>query len=152
MVRYGYSFDTKENMAKASGRSLSISTKYAVEICNNLRGKNLEKSKSFLKEIISLRRPLPIKRFTEGAGHKPGIGPGSYPVNASKEILRLLESVTSNAQSKGLATGKLEIIHMNAHRGSRIMKRSRQQGRSLKQTHVEIVVAEATVKKEERKK
>ena len=129
-------------MAKAVGRNLSISPKYAIEICSYLRGKNLEKSKQFLQNVIQMKAAVPLRKYNHGAGHRHKLGPGKYPINASSEILKLLDSVTSNAQSKGLATGKLEIVHMNAHRGTRVYHRGRQIRRTMKQANVEVVVAE----------
>ena len=146
MARHKYSFKVAENMAKVVGRNLSISTKHAIEISGTLRGMNLDKSKQLLAAVIKKKRPILMRKFTEGAGHRAGVGAGKYPVNASKEILLLLESVTSNAQAKGLATGKLEIVHINAHRGTNIPHRGRQKRRLMKQTHVEVVVAEESSK------
>ncbi len=139
-------FENNPNIATVSGRGISISTKHSVEICRALRGMNLEKSKLFLHNVISKKRAVQYRRFTEGAGHKPGNGPGKYPYKAANEILKLLESVTSNAQSKGLATGKLKIVHLTANRGSGIMHRGRQRSRVMKQTHIKIAVAEESSK------
>jgi large subunit ribosomal protein L22 len=151
-----YSCFVEENMAKAVGTDLDISTKQAVEICNYLKGRPLEKAKVILQQVMEKKQPVPYKRFRLSIPHRTKLGPGRYPVKASQRILKVLESVTANAQNMGLATGKLEIYHMNAHMASRPMKGGRQRGRSMKRTHVEVVVREAltkkTVKKEQKKK
>ncbi|MDD5086915.1 MAG: 50S ribosomal protein L22, partial [Candidatus Nanoarchaeia archaeon] len=79
---YKYSIKTNEHMAKAVGILLPISTKQAVEICNMLRGGNLQKAKTFLEEVADMKKAVKFDRFSEGAGHKKGMGPGKYPVKA----------------------------------------------------------------------
>lgn len=151
-----YSCVVEENMAKAVGTDLDISTKQAVEICNFLKGKSLERAKTILQEVIEKKIAVPYKRFRLSIPHRTKLGPGRYPMKASQRISKILESVTANAQNMGLATGKLEIYHMNAHMASRPMKGGRKRGRAMKRTHVEVVVREAltkkTVKKETKRK
>jgi len=149
MAQYNYSYKVSENMAKAVGRHLPISYKYSVEICRYLRGKPMERAKAILTNVINMKEPIPFKRYVKNIGHRPKMGPGRYPIKASKYILALLDSVTANAQMKGLATGKLEICHISAQRGPMIMHRGRTGRTKMKQTHIEVVVRES---KEEKKK
>ncbi|MBD3259476.1 50S ribosomal protein L22 [Candidatus Woesearchaeota archaeon] len=146
-----YSCKIEENMAKAVGTDLDISTKHAVEICSFLRRKPLEKAKIILQNVMLKKQAVPFKRHKRDIPHRTKIGPGRYPVKASQRILKLLESVTANAQNLGLATGKLEIYHINAHHASRPVKGGRHRGRNMKRTHVEVVVREALTKKEVKK-
>jgi len=156
---YSYSYDVKENMAKAVARNLNISPKHAIEICRFIRGKPLERAKTILGDVVQKKQAVPFKRFYHNVGFKKKIGPGRYPVKAADEILNLLNNVTNNAQLKGLATGKLEICHIATKKGTYIMKRGRQIRRKMKQCHVEVVVKEMAktkepakeVKKEEKK-
>jgi len=147
MAKHEYSFEVQENMAKAVGVDLSISQKNAIEIANKIRGKNVETAKRLLEDTMNHVRPIPVRRYTEGAGHRAGMGPGKFFDNASTQILGLLNSAIANAQSKGLASGKLEIVHINAHRGSNIPRRGRHSGRRMKRAHVEIVLREELIKK-----
>jgi large subunit ribosomal protein L22 len=139
---YKYSIKTNEHMAKAVGVLLPISTKHAIEICNMLRGKNLQDAKAFLEDVANMKKPVKFDRFSEGAGHKHGIGPGKYPVKASKEILNLLKLVESNAQQKALETSSLVIIHICAKKGPNTWKYGRQTRVSMKRTNVEVAVEE----------
>src|SRR3989344_5069874 len=147
MAKHEYSFEVQENMAKAVGVDLSISQKNAIEIANKIRGKNIEIAKKILEDTMNHVRPIPVRRYTEGAGHRSGMGPGKFFDNASTQMLGLLNSAIANAQSKGLASGKLEIVHINAHRGSNIPRRGRQSRRRMKRAHVEIVLREELTKK-----
>jgi large subunit ribosomal protein L22 len=146
---YGYSCKIEENMAKAVCRDMSVSYKHATEICSYLRGKPLERAKTILAEVVAKKHAVPFRKFYHNVGFKRKIGPGRYPVKAAAEILKLLDNVTNNAQLKGLATGKLELFHICAKKGSKIMRRGRHIGRKMKQTSVEVAVREIAKKKAE---
>ncbi len=142
----------KERMARVLGRSLPVSTKHCIEICNMLRGRNTIFAKSALKDVITMKRAVRFTRFNSDVGHKKGIGPGRYPIKASKEVLRLVKSVESNAQFKGLNTSNLVIVHICAHKASTPFRYGRQRGRSSKRTHIEIIVEEKVAQKAAAKK
>lgn len=132
----------KENMAKVVGRSLPISTKFCVEICNFIRNKNTSEAKEILRKVIDRKKAIPFKIFNKDLSHKRKIGPGRYPKKAAGEIIKLLESVEANAQFKGLNTSNLYIAHINAHLASRPWRYGRQRRRKAKRTYVEIIVGE----------
>jgi len=152
MSPYKYSGTINEHRVKAVGLLMPISTKQSIEICNLIRGKNLQKAKKILSEAKDMKRPIPFRRFTEGAGHKHGIGPGKYPVKACSEILRLVSLVEANAQHKGLDTSSLEIIHICANKGPKSWHYGRQSRIKMKRSHIEIVVEEKEAKKKGVKK
>ncbi|MBI1969717.1 50S ribosomal protein L22 [Candidatus Woesearchaeota archaeon] len=153
MPSYSFTGYQAEQMARALGRDLSISTKQSIEICNYLRKRKLQDAKQILEDVIQLKRAIPFKRFTERAGHKPGsMGSGKYPIKASKTLLKLLQSVEANAQQKGLNTANLVITHINAHGAGKAWHYGRRMRREMKRTHVEIVVEERRGKEEESKK
>jgi large subunit ribosomal protein L22 len=141
MSQYNYTFKNYvETMARVVGRDLPISTKQSIEICKYLRGMELEKAKETLERVLAMKEAVPFTRFTEGAGHKRGIGAGKYPIHACTEILKLLKSVESNSQNKGL--GNTKIIHISAQRAGQRWHYGRKRRRMMKRTHVEIVVEE----------
>lgn len=134
--------ETKENMAKAYGRSLGISTKVSIEVANHLRGRTTTKAKWILERVLQKKEAIPFKRFTDGVGHRPGgIGAGRYPQKASEEFLKLIKQAEANAQAKGLSE-ELIIVHLAAHKASSQFRQGRQRRRKFKRTHVEIVVQE----------
>jgi len=153
MARYNYAVKNmeEENIAKAVGRALPISTKQSIEICAFIRNMSLEKAKKRLVDVINKKTAVPFRRFNENIGHKKGnIAAGSYPEKACGEILKLLESVEANAQFKGLNTANLVISHICAHKASRTWHYGRQRRRKTKRTNVEIIVKEGAEKKEKR--
>jgi len=145
----------KENMARVVGRSLPISTKFCIEICNLIRNKSTEEAKKILQDAIDGKKAIPFKIFNRDLSHKKKMGPGRFPKKAAIEIINLLESAEANAQFKGLNTSNLSITHINAHLASRPWRYGRQRRRKAKRTHAEIVVAETKQsenKKEEKPK
>ena len=154
MVGHKYAFKgyNAELMARAIALDMPVSTKQVIELCNFLRNKNLQKAKQTLARILEKKEAVPVKRFTNGVGHKPGdIAAGRYPIKAAEKFLRLFSSVEINAQNKGINTGELQIIHLCAHKAHTPMKHGRQSRRQAKRTHVEVVVQEVVKEKKDKK-
>lgn len=149
MAEHKYSFEKykPETMARVVGRSLPISTKHSIEICNHIRGKKLSVVKRLLREAINKERPIPFKKFNDDVGHKKGpYSSARYPVKAATSILKLIESCEANAQNKALNTDNMAVIHTNAHKGSQQLRHGRHRRRLMKRTHVEVVLEELSQK------
>lgn len=151
MTDIGYSIDPDpENTSKAMGRELHISPKDSVEICDNIRGKDLEEAKNTLNAIINREKPIPFKKHNRKKGHKSGLegwDAGGYPIKAAKEILKVLKNAENNASYKGLEIDKLRIKHIAAQRGQEIegmMPRAfgRATPKNTKTSHIEVVLEE----------
>jgi len=138
-------------MARAVGVALPISFKQSVEICHFIRNRNVESAKKVLQSVIDKKAAVPFRRYNTDLGHKKKIGPGSYPENASKEFIRLIESAEANAQFKGLSTSNLVIAHISAHKAGKAWHYGRKSRRQMKRTHVELVVEEKAKKNENKK-
>jgi len=139
----------KEHMAKSVGRSMSISTKFAIEICDQIRNKKVSRAKTILQEAIELKKAIPLKKFNKDIAHKTKIGPGKFAPKACTEILSLVESAEANAQFKGLNTSNLVIIAAIANKAAKQWHYGRKRRRKMKRTHLDIIVAEG---KDEKKK
>ncbi|NPA47617.1 MAG: 50S ribosomal protein L22 [Thermococci archaeon] len=149
--RFGYSFDNydPERMARASGRDLRVSPKHSIELLREIRGMKLNDAIRYLDDVIAKRRPVPMKRFNDSQGHKPGrgFGPGRYPVKVAKAIKKVVLNAKNNAEQKGLDPDRLRIVHAAAQRGPVLRGyMPRAYGRAgpfnEETTHVEIVVEE----------
>ncbi|WP_297465276.1 50S ribosomal protein L22 [Thermococcus sp.] len=149
--RFSYSFQNfdPERMARASGRDLRMSPKHSVELLREIRGMMLNDALRYLDDVIALKRPVPMKRFNDSQGHKPGrgFGPGRYPVKVAKAVRKILLNAKNNAEQKGLDPDRLRIIHAAAHRGPVLRGYiPRAFGRATpfneETTHIEIVVEE----------
>ncbi len=147
-----YQLNKMENISKAKGRDLPISTKQSIEICNFLRGKTLQTSKRILQEVIDEKQAIPFKRFNKDMGHRPGkIAAGRYPQKSCKQFIKILDSAEANAQSKGLNANSLIIKSISANRASRPARHGRHLGREMKRTHLDVVLEEKSPKQEVKK-
>jgi len=97
-----------------------------------------------------MKRPVPYRRHKKEVPHKAGLDrwyAGRYPVKASKEILRILNSLEANCEERGLDVERLKIVHAAAQR-ARVFKRyiPRAFGRSSPHhdhlCHVELLAEE----------
>ncbi|NJE61639.1 50S ribosomal protein L22 [Thermococcus sp. 21S7] len=149
--RFSYSFQNfdPDRMARASGRDLRISPKHSVELLREIRGMMLNDALRYLDDVIALKRPVPMRRFNDSQGHKPGrgFGPGRYPVKVAKAVKKVLLNAKNNAEQKGLDPDRLKIIHAAAQRGPVLRGYiPRAFGRATpfneQTTHIEIVVEE----------
>ncbi len=148
-MKRNYSLQTtrkEEDLVRAAGRDLSISAKQAIELCAYIRNKPVEWAKARLENTLKKQEAIPFKRFTNGAGHKRGIGPGKYPEKTARQFLKLLNTLEANAQNKGLSS-RLIIIHACAQRASRPMRYGRKRGIAMKRAHVELAAEELIEKK-----
>jgi large subunit ribosomal protein L22 len=141
---YHYSYQTKDatGTARAVGTGLRISTKQSIEIAKYLRGRTTKQAKRLLEEVIAEKRAIPFTRFKGDVAHKAGMAAGRYPVNASREFLHLITGAEHNARFKGLNTQNLIIKHLVAQNAGKAYHYGRYSRREMKNTHIEIVVAE----------
>jgi len=149
---YSFSSYSKESMARAVGKSLPISFKQSIEICNFIRNKDVGYAKNVLNRVIEKKTAIPFRRFNDNMGHKKRIAAGRYPGKASREILSLISLVEANAQFKGMNSSNLVIAHINANKAATVMHYGRKRSRKAKRTNIEIVVKERAGKKEDTKK
>ena len=112
------------------------------EIGRMIKGKKVKDAINFLQNVIKLKQPVEFVRYTEGAAHKKGIrGGGRYPVNASKEVLKLLNSILKDAENRGFDTEKLYIKYFVVSKGYRFPRprRDRFRPQRAKSTHIYIL-------------
>ena len=144
-----------EKTAKAMIRDAPISPKEAAEVARELRGKNLQEAMKYLERVIQLKEPVPLRRYNGKVAHKRGLGKkagipiGRYPVKVAKYYLKLLKNVQNNAETKGLDTEKLKIVHIASHKGMTIKRwMPRAFGRATpefeRRTHLEVIVQEVS--------
>ena len=149
-----YAYNKKGNEAKtarAMAKSLKVSPKHCVEISNAIRGMNVAKAKTYLQDVIDMKKSVPFKRHNKKVGHRKGQKgwpSGRYPVKAATQVLKVLENAEANAEYKGMDTEKLYIEHISSHRGI-VMQGAipRAFGRvtpfNTPTTHIQIVLQEA---------
>ena len=109
-----------DTTAKALGREMPVSPKFAREVAGMIRGMKVETARQALEDVIDKKRAVPLKRYNKRVSHKPGVGPGRYPVKAAKAILGVLDSAASNADYKGLDVSNMAIATISVARGRTI--------------------------------
>ena len=106
-----------------------VSLKDSVVIFRQIKNKRVDKAKMFLNELIEQKKSLD----------------GKYYTGACKEILDLLKSAESNAESLGLDTERLFIKRAVANKSFRfILPKSRwsHRGKKAKICQLEIELEE----------
>ena len=154
MARIDYSQKISgDTIAKAKANELNMSPKHSIEIATFIRHQRVNDAIAYLNDVIGLKKAIPFRRFNRNVAHKRGLpgnwDAGRYPVKASKEYIRVLESVKKNAEYIGLDADNLEIIHVSANRGRaqkaffpRAMGRATPKVRET--VNIEIVVREVS--------
>ncbi len=139
-----------EHSASVYGKDMPISTKHAIEICNFIKGKSLPLSKKLLQDVMEKKRAVPFHIFKRNIGHKPGhLAAGRYPYKASQHILKLLTSLESNAQNKGLDVNSLVVTTIIPNRASRPYHMGRKRRVKMKRTHIQIIAEERAPEKKQ---
>lgn len=150
-MAYAFTQFNSDTMARAQVRDASISFKKGQMVAKKLRGMMSDKALTYLEAVQAEKMAVPFTKYTNGAGHKPGMGPGKYPIKAAFTFAELLKSCVANAENKGLGT-PLKILHVMCQEGSRPMRAGRQRSRQAKRTHIELVLVETEESKKRPKK
>jgi len=129
MPKWGYSIAEEEldpeKTVKASVREIRVSHKSLREICRAINGMKLARAKQFLKDVVGKKKAVPFTRFRKKSGHRHGLVnafAGRYPVKAAAEVLKLLKGAEANAESKGLDTDRLKIVHATSSQGMKVKR------------------------------
>ena len=126
-----YSIFTSDLMKTATARAddARISLKHSMVICDQLRGKKLDKAKSFLENLLFKTISLD----------------GKYHPTASKKILEILKAAEANAKVKGLNPDKIFIKQIKGDKSRNFMRprsRWRLRGRKAKATNILVLLEE----------
>ncbi len=148
MTNKGYTtIADPDTTAKARAKDQPISPKFAREVAGMIRGMKVETAMIKLEEVIAMEKAVPLKRYNKRVSHKKGVGPGRYPVKASKSILAVIQSASSNAEYKGLSPSNMAITTITIARGQTIPgHRPRAQGRATQwnqeTANIEVIIEE----------
>lgn len=133
----------KRTEAVVNGRSLPVSTKHAIAICNFIKNKDIDWAIIALEQVEKKKKAVPMRGEIP---HRKGKGmmSGRYPVKAAGEFIRLLKSLKANAIVNELELEKCKLACMSnvAARQYRRFGRGR-----FKRTHVQLKLVPITKKK-----
>ncbi len=139
-----------KNTGRAVIKDADISVKTSVEICNFIRGKNVDKAMRILEDVLEKTQAIPFKVYNRNIGHVPGMGSARYPQKASKVILQLLKDAKANAINKGLSSD-LIIAHIVPNKAAEPHHYGRQRGTKMKRSHIEVILTEKKVEEKKTK-
>ncbi len=149
LPQFGYSYVAYNPtlQVRASLREVDVSPKAAREVCEAIKGLNLDKARALLQDVISFKKAIPYRRYKKKVPHRRQLNSfyaGRFPVKAAKLVLKLLDNLEANADFKGLDVTRLKIIHAAAYPGRKIKKYfPRAFGRSSSNfkvlVHIEVV-------------
>jgi large subunit ribosomal protein L22 len=121
--KYGVKI-TPEQIARAYAPEQRMSWKKSVEVARFIKGMTLKQAKAWLEDVVKLKKPIPIKRFTRKQAHHAvpwrGWPVAKWPVKVAKRFLKALENLENNARFRGLDVERLVIVHAAAHKGIKI--------------------------------
>lgn len=144
-TKYSFEAGDEKKIARAYARDVDISPKHAFEIFSAIRGKPVGRAEVILEGAISIKEPIPFRKFNKRNPHRKGqVKEGKYPQKASKRILKLLKNASANAEFKGLSREKLKVVHACAQRGMSLSRRA-PKGR-WKRSDIELVNLELVVR------
>lgn len=137
----------KKEEVYVNAKSVSISTKYAINICRFVKGKRIGDAIRDLEQVTLLKKAVPM--HGEYA-HKKGKGMsgGKYPQRAAKQFIVLLKSLAGNANNHEI----LEPIIIEASANWAPAPRGRFGRVRRKRTHIMLKAVEMKIKENKKSK
>ncbi len=138
----------KKDYAIVNVERLRISTKDSMSLCDMIKGKTTEQALKMLEEVLTMKRV--VKMNNREVPHKKGKGvmAGRYPLNATKEFIRLIKHLNANALVNEVPIEEA-VITCNANVGSRAYRRM---GQRFKSTNLSFRLEIPKIKKKKVKK
>jgi ribosomal protein L22 len=128
----------KKDYALINGMNLPLSTKDGAHICDMIRYKNIDVAIKMVENVIVKKQVVEMRNREVGHKHGKGIMGGRYPVDASKEFLRLLKNLRATAIFNELDLEKVVLMHCMTNKAARPYKRG---GSRMKRSHITLKLA-----------
>ena len=125
----------KKDYALVNGKDLPLSTKEGLHICDMIRYKNIDTAIKMVENVIVKKQVVEMRNREVGHKHGKGIMGARYPINASKEIVRLLKNLRATAVYNELDLEKVVLVFCMTNKASRPYKRG---GTRMKRSHVTL--------------
>lgn len=105
----------KKTEAVVNAKNLPISTKHSAAICRFIKNKKIENAIADLEQVLALKKAVPMKG--EIPHRKGKIMAGRFPKKATQNFIKLLKTLSANANYNGLENPV--IVEAIANIGSR---------------------------------
>jgi len=113
----------KKEFAIVNGRNIGMSAKEGADICSMIRNRNIDTAIKMVEEVISYKRAVMMNKRECAHRHGKGMMAGRYPINASKEFLKMLKQLKANALHHELEIEKCIITLCKTDVASRPYRR-----------------------------
>ncbi|MFN3804960.1 MAG: 50S ribosomal protein L22 [Pyrobaculum sp.] len=121
--RYGVKI-APEQIARAYWPEQRVSWKKCVEVARFVKGMTLRQAEGWLRDVVELKKPVPIRTFKKKQAHHAtpwrGWPVAKWPVKVARRFLQALENLENNARFRGLDVERVVVIHAAAHKGVKI--------------------------------
>jgi len=90
----------KKDKAEVNAKSVRISTKHSIAICNYIRGETIQQAIEKLDKVVKKKVAVPMRgeiAHKKGKGFTAS-GSGKYPEKAAGEFIKLLKGLNANAE------------------------------------------------------
>jgi len=122
----------KKEQAIVNGKNLPISTKDAMYICKFIKKKNIDNAIHELENVLKMKIAIPMKGEIP---HRKNMMSGRYPLNATKEFIKILKSLNANC-----AVNEIEDPYIYSAIANKATRPYRRFGsRKFKRTHVTLI-------------
>ena len=125
----------KKDYALVNGLDLPLSSKDGSHICDMIRYKKIDTAIQMIENVIVKKQVVEMRNREVGHKHGKGIMGGRYPVDASKEFLRLLKNLRATAIYNELDLEKVVLVFCMSNKASRPYKRG---GSRMKRAHLTL--------------
>ncbi|KNH09685.1 Ribosomal protein L22/L17 [Perkinsela sp. CCAP 1560/4] len=156
VVHYSYTPKNLSQSVRSKVSDLRCHFKNTRNTAHVLRGLTIFKARRLLKDVLARKRCIPFFRHSKHTGRTAQAKEwkttkGRWPVKSCNALLEILRNLKSNANHKGLESGKdLVITHIAVHRAMKQRRRTyRAHGRigpyMCSPCHVEICAEKASL-------
>ena len=151
---YAYKNFDKSRQVRSAVRETDISHKHAREIALSIKNLSIDKARVYLESVLNREIAVPFRRYHNEVAHRSnirdGFSAGRFPLKATREFLKLLDNLESNAEYKGMDLDRLKIVSVVVHKGTKLKRFTpRAMGRASPKfdtlIHIEMVAQEGRI-------
>jgi large subunit ribosomal protein L22 len=130
----------KKTEASVNVKNLRVSTRHAVAIGKFIKYKKISYAIELLEKVVKKKMAIPFKgEFPHRKGKNlkgQSMMSGKFPVNASKEFIKLLKSLSANSNANGMDLDKTIIFEVIPNKAAKQYHRFG--STEFKRTHILI--------------
>ncbi len=115
---------TEEQAVRHLVMSIGLVGRRPLRLPGSSGGFTIKQAEEYLNNVIKMKTPIPIRRFTKKQAHHTtpweGWPVAKWPINVAKAYLEVLKNLENNASYRGLNVDNVVIVHVAVHKGRKI--------------------------------